>query len=120
MKCPSCNSKIGMIKSGKFTIGLALRKAMPCPYCNTTIYKLAKPTWEYFKLIIFVTFWFGLVLFLIAIIFGRVLGYESALTICFWFWILVVVIFTSIIPSNLAIIFSHKIYIKFRGRPKGL
>ena len=120
MECPSCNSKIGMIKSGKFTIGLALRKAMPCPYCNTTIYKLTKPTWEYFKLIIFVTFWFGLVLFLIAIIFGLVLGYESALTICFWFWILVVIIFTSIILSNLAVIFSHKIYTKFRGRQKEL
>ena len=120
MECSSCNSKIGMIKSGTFMIGLALRKAMPCPYSNTTIYKLTKPTWEYFKSIIFVTFWFGLVLFLIAIIFGRVLGYESALTICFWFWILVVIIFTSTILSNLAVIFSHKIYIKFRGRPKGL
>ena len=120
MKCPSCNSKIGMIKSGKFTIGLALRKAMLCPYCNTTIYKLTKPIWEDIKLIIFVTFWFGLVLFLIGIIFGRALGYESALTICFWFWILVVIIFTSLILSNLAVIFSHKIYIKLRGRPKGL
>ena len=118
MECPSCNSKIGMIKSGKFMTGLALRKAMPCPYCNTTIYMLTKPTWEYFKLIIFVTCWFGLVLFLIAIIFGRALGYESAFTICFWFWILVVIIFTSIILSNLAVIFSHKIYIKFRGRQK--
>jgi hypothetical protein len=120
MKCTACKSKIGMIKSGMFTIGLALRKAMSCPYCKTTIYRLENPTWEYFKLIIFVIFWFGLVLFLIAVIFGRVLGYKSALTICFWFWILVVIIFTSLILSNLAVIFSHKIYIKLRGRPKGL
>jgi len=27
MKCPSCNSKIGMIKCSKFMIGLALKKA---------------------------------------------------------------------------------------------
>jgi DNA-directed RNA polymerase subunit RPC12/RpoP len=88
MKCPSCDSKIGMMKWGKFTVGLALRKAMPCPYCNANIYRLTNPTWEYFKLIIFVTFWIGFVLFLIALIFGRVLGYDSALIICFWFWIL--------------------------------
>ena len=118
MRCSSCNSKIGMIKCSKFMIGLALKKAMPCPYCNNNIYRLTNPTWEYFKLIIFVTFWFGLVLFLVAIIFGRVLGYESALTICFWFWVLVVIIFISIILSNLAVIFSHKVYIKFRGKQK--
>jgi hypothetical protein len=120
MKCPSCDSKIGMIKWGKFTMGLALRKAMPCPYCNAKIYRLNNPTWEYFKLIIFVTFWIGFVLFLIALIFGRALGYDWALMICFWFWILAVLIFTSIVLFNLAVILLHKIYIKLRKKPKGL
>ena len=116
MKCPSCKSKIGMIKCNKFIIGLAFRKAMPCPYCGTDIFKLTNPTWEYFKLIIFVIFWFGIFLFLLAMIFGRQVGYESALIVCFWFWIIVIIIISSIILCNLAIIFFYKIYIKIRAK----
>ena len=116
MKCPSCNSKIGMMKSSKFITGLALRKAMPCPYCDTNIYRLTNPTWEYFKLIIFVTFWFGLFLFLLAMIFGRQVGYETAWIVCFWLWIIVIVVFSSIILCNLAIIFFHRTYVKIRDK----
>jgi hypothetical protein len=116
MKCPSCKSKIGTIKCSKFIIGLALRKAMPCPYCDTNIYRLTNPTWEYFKLIIFVIFWFGIFLFLLAIIFGKQTGYESALIVSFWFWIIVIIVISSIILCNLAIIFIYRIYIKIRAK----
>ena len=116
MKCPSCKSKIGMIKNSKFIIGLAFRKAMPCPYCNANIYKLTNPTWEYFKLIIFVIFWFGILLFLLAIIFGGQVGYESALVVCFWFWIIVIIVISSIILCNLTIILFYRIYIKIREK----
>jgi len=114
MKCPSCNLNIGVIKSAKFTISLALRKTKPCPHCNATIYQQTNPTWEYFKLIIFVIFWFGLFLFLLAMIFGRQVGHETALIICFW--IIVIIVFTLIILYNLAVIFLHKIYIKIRDK----
>ena len=120
MKCPSCKSKIGMIKCSKFTIGLALRKAMPCPYCGTNIYKLANPTWEYFKLIIFVIFWFGIFLFLLAIIFGGQVGYESALIVCFWLWIIVIIVISSIILLNPAMILFYRIYIKIRKKDSDL
>ena len=116
MKCPSCNLNIGVIKSFKFTISLALRKSKPCPHCNATIYQQTNPTWEYFKLIIFVIFWFGIFLFLLAMIFGRQVGYESALIVCFWFWIIVIIIISSIILCNLAIICFYKIYIKIRSK----
>lgn len=116
MKCPSCNLNIGVIKSAKFTISLALRKSKPCPHCNATIYQQTNPTWEYFKLIIFVIFWFGLFLFLLAMIFGRQVGHETALIICFWFWIIVIIVFTLIILCNLAVIFLHKIFNKIRDK----
>jgi len=90
MKCPSCNLNIGVIKSAKFTISLALRKSKPCPHCDATIYQQTNPTWEYFKLINFIIFWFGLFLFLLAMIFGGQVGYETALIICFWLWIIVI------------------------------
>ena len=116
MKCPSCNLNIGVIKSAKFTISLALRKSKPCPHCNATIYRQTNPTWEYFKLIIFVICWFGLFLFLLAMIFGSQVGYETALIICFWFWVFVITVLTIIILCNLTIIFLYKIYVKMRNK----
>ena len=118
MNCPSCNSKIGKINSARLVIFLASRKAIACPHCNTSIYPQTNHTLEYFKLIIFVLFWIGLVLFFMAILFGQVLGHESALITCFWLWILVIVIFTSIIVCNLASIFFSKMFLKFKERKK--
>ena len=116
MKCPLCKSKIGMIKCSKFIIGLVFKKAMSCPYCDANIYRLTNPTWEYFKLIIFVIFWFGIFLFLLAMIFGRQVGYKSALIVCFWFWIIVITVISLIILCNLAIIFFYRMYIKIRAK----
>jgi len=116
MKCPSCNLNIGVIKSAKFTISLALKKFKQCPHCGVTIYHQTNPTWEYFKLINFVIFWFGLFLFLLAIIFGRQVGYETALIVCFWLWAIVILVFTLIILGNLVVIFLHKTYRKIRDK----
>lgn len=118
MNCPSCSSKIGKINSARLVLFLASRKAIACPRCNTSIYPQTNYTVEYFKLIIFVIFWIGIFLFFIAILFGQVLGYESSLIICFWFWILVIVIFTSIILCNLALILFSNRVLKFRERKK--
>jgi len=104
--------KIGIIKNAKFIIRHALKKATPCPYCNINIYKQINPTWEYLKLIFFSVFLIGLIFFLLAIIFGKQVGFKSALVICFWFWIFAVGIIFSIILLNLASIFFNKIYLK--------
>jgi len=109
MKCPACNLSIGVINSAKLAINLALRKPMPCPHCNAAINQQTNPTWEHFKFIIFVIFWLGLILFLIALLFGRQVGYESALKICFWLWIILIVVFVLIVLCDLAVIFLRKI-----------
>jgi len=116
MKCTSCNLNIGVLKSAQFTINLALRKSNQCPHCGVTIYHQTNPTLEYFKLILFVIFWFGSFLFLLAIIFGRQVGYETALIICFYFWAIVILIIALIVLCNLAAIFLHKTYRKIRDR----
>ncbi len=67
------------------------------------------PTWEYFKLVSFVVGWFGVFLFLLAIIFGRHVGYETALLICFWFWIMIVLVFLVIVLGNIGIVFLQRI-----------
>jgi hypothetical protein len=66
------------------------------------------PTWEYFKLVSFVVAWFGV--FLLAIIFGRQVGYETALLVCFWFWLMIVLVFIVIIVGNLGLIFLKRIF----------
>ena len=110
MECPACHAKIGILKNVQFTVRFALKKAMPCPYCNITLYKHSNPTREYFKAILFVIFLIGFVLFLLAIIFGHMVGYKSAFTICFWLWVIAVAVIGAIVLVNLAFILFHKIY----------
>jgi hypothetical protein len=78
--------------------------------------KETNPTWEYFKLLVFVIFLIELVLFLIAMIFGRLLGYELTLTACFWFGLIVAACFALIISANLTVIFFSKLFSNIRKR----
>lgn len=78
--------------------------------------KETNPTWEYFKLLIFVIFLIELVLLLTAIIFGRLLGYKLALTACFWLGIIVAACFALIISANLTVIFFSKLFLNIRKR----
>ena len=78
--------------------------------------KTTDPNWEYFKLLIFVIFLIELVLFLTAIIFGRLLGYELALRVCLWFGIIVAACFALIISANLTVIFFSKLFHNTRKR----
>lgn len=110
MKCPSCNSKIGIIKNSKFLIQLYFRTVSSCPYCSANIFKKPHPTWGYFESIFYVMLWFGIVLFLLAIIYSRHIGFKSAIVMCFWSWLVVVVVFFSIIILNLLLICFQKIY----------
>lgn len=119
MKCPSCSSRIEIITNAKFMITLALRKAMMCPYCKANIYKQTNHTWEYFKLIIFSIFFIGFILFLLAIILSQQIGIKSALTICFWYWVVVIVVIFAIILLNLTLISFHKMYVIVRKEKKG-
>ncbi len=109
MQCPSCHHRIGMLFGMVFTLGLSRKKYKHCPYCGIRIYRLVNPTWEYYKLISFIVGWIGVFLFLLAVIFGRQVGYETALFICFWFWLLIILVFLLIIFGNFGIIILKKI-----------
>jgi len=64
--------------------------------------------------VIFVIFLIELVLFFIAIIFGRLLGYRFALIGCFWLGVVVAACFASIIAANLTVIFFNRLYLKIK------
>ena len=68
------------------------------------------PTWDYFKLLLFVLFLIELVLFFIALIFGRVLGYDLALTACFWLGITIAACYALIVLVNVLVIVSHRLF----------
>jgi len=91
---------------------------MPCPFCGSTIYKQTNLTWEHFKLIFFAMFWIGLVLFLMAVVFAGQIGLKTSLLICFWYWVVVVMVFFSIILLNLAAILIFKLYRMVNKRKK--
>ena len=71
--------------------------------------KETNPTWEYFRLLLFVLFLIELVLFFLAIIFGRILGYDLAFVSCFWFGVIIAGCFTIIVLFNMLVILFHKI-----------
>ena len=77
----------------------------------------ANPTWDYFKLLLFVLFLAELALFFMAVIFGRLIGYDWTLIVCFWLGIIVVVCFLLTVSINLIAILFHKIFrmIKKKG-----
>ena len=72
--------------------------------------KGTNPTWDYFKLLLFVLFLIELILFFIAIIFGRFLGYDLALTACFWLGVIIAACYALIVLSNVLVVVSHKLF----------
>ncbi|MFC1825496.1 hypothetical protein ACFL9T_22520 [Thermodesulfobacteriota bacterium] len=74
--------------------------------------KLSNPVWDHFKSLIFIVFLAELVLFFMAVIFGRLLGYGMTLRFCFWFGIIIAGCFVLIVLSNVILILLKKIFIK--------
>ena len=73
-------------------------------------------TWEHFKLLIFVLFLIELVIFIMAMILGRVLGYDSTLTACFWLGVIVAICFATIVLGNVVVIFLYRLYVMTRKK----
>jgi hypothetical protein len=67
------------------------------------------PTWDYFKLVLFVVFLAELVLLLLGIIFGRILGYHLTMIACFWLGIILAACFALIVLGNVLLIAGSKI-----------
>ncbi len=118
MKCPSCSLKIGIIKNARFIIRLAVKKTALCPYCHINIYKQTNQTWEYFEQIFFIIFLGGFGLFLLTILYSRHVGFKSALVICFWIWIAMVLVFFLIMLINLVLIIFNKMYVALANKQK--
>jgi len=72
--------------------------------------KETNPTWDYFKLLLFVLFLAELALFFMAIIFGRLIGYDWALIACVWLGVIVAACFLLIVLINLLVVFYQKIF----------
>jgi hypothetical protein len=71
--------------------------------------KNSSPTWDYFKLVLFVVFLAELVLFLLAIFFGRILGYDLTMAACFWLGIILAACFALIVLGNVLLIAGSKL-----------
>lgn len=95
---------------------LSFKKDIPCPFCNVLIHKQSNLIWEYFKLIFFAMSWIGLVLFLMAIVFAQQIGLKTSLLVCFWYWVVVVAVFFSMIIINLVMILTNKLYLTAKKR----
>jgi hypothetical protein len=80
--------------------------------------KKTHPTWDHFKLLLFVLLLIESVLFFTAIIFGRLLGYDLAFIVCFWFGIIVAGCYALIVLSNLLVIACAKLFRVIRGKEK--
>ena len=76
--------------------------------------KKTNPPWDYFKLLIFVVCLIELVLFLIAMIFGRLFGYQLTIIACFWLGVIVAACFAVIVFANLTIIGFNKLRLKIK------
>jgi uncharacterized membrane protein YhaH (DUF805 family) len=72
--------------------------------------KETNPARDYFKLLLFVLFLIELVLFFAAIIFGRLLDYDLAFIVCFWFGIIVAGCYALIVLSNVLVIACIKLF----------
>lgn len=66
--------------------------------------KDTNPTRDYFMLLLFVLLLAELVLFMMAIIFGRLAGYDRTLTACLWTGIVLAGCFSLIVAGNLLVI----------------
>ena len=71
--------------------------------------RLTNPTWDHFKILLFVLFLIELVLFSIALIFGRLLGYGATFRACFWLGVIVAVCYASLVLANVLIILFQKL-----------
>jgi hypothetical protein len=71
--------------------------------------KGSNPTWDYFKLVLFVVFLAELVLFLLAIFFGRILGYDLTMAACFWLGMILAACFALIVLGNVLLIVGTKL-----------
>ena len=77
--------------------------------------KKTNPTWEHFKLLLFILFLCELVLFLIALIFGRLFGYKLTFATCFWFGVIVGLCYAMIVGTNLGVISLQMLYSKIKN-----
>ena len=71
--------------------------------------KNSSPTWDYFNLVLFVVFLTELVLFLLAIFFGRILGYDLTMAACFWLEMILAACFALIVLGNVLLIAGSKL-----------
>jgi hypothetical protein len=71
--------------------------------------KNSSPTWDYFKVVIFVVFLAEMVLFLIGIIFGRILDYDLTMVACFWLGVILAACFSLIVLGNVLLIAGSKL-----------
>ena len=69
----------------------------------------SSPTWDYFKLVLFVVFLAELILLLLGIIFGRILGYDLTIIACFWLGILLAACFALVVLGNVLLIAVSKL-----------
>ena len=69
----------------------------------------SNPTWDYFKLVLFVVFLAELILLLLGIIFGKSLGHDLTMTACFWFGIILAAFFALIVLGNVLLIAGSKL-----------
>jgi hypothetical protein len=82
--------------------------------------KEAKPTWDYFELLIFILGWMGLFLFLIAVIFAHHLGFITALKVSLGYWLFIIIIFISIIFLNLVYILLRRTLRYFKKKSESV
>ncbi len=61
-------------------------------------------------MLIFALFLIELVLFLMAALFARILGYESTLIACFWLGVIVAICFASVVLVIVMAIFFFRLY----------
>jgi len=77
---------------------------------QTILKKTSNPTWDYYKLILFVLFLAELVLVSIAILFGRIFGYDWTFKACFWLGVILAGCFMMVVVFNLLFIFGSRIF----------
>jgi hypothetical protein len=63
--------------------------------------KKHNPTWEHIKLYIWVILIFELLLFCLALVFGKNTNFSLAFNVCFWMGLIIAVVFLSILLLNL-------------------
>jgi hypothetical protein len=82
--------------------------------------KSRNATLDYLKLVLFVVFLAELVLLSLAVIFGRVIGYDLTLRASFWLGVIVAGCFALIILGNFLVIALVKVLKLMKGRSSGV